>query len=807
MAQNDGSHQAVVAFGRDDLVMQAMLDVQRHEATFNSGSSAQAMAEGSSPARQDSTGSLGNMGPSPYENLLQEQYQQLQRQREQQSKYFQPRQSPRNGSQDSSGGWQSAPPPPQTQNAWLGHLGSSNIGSFGGGPGNAVHLSPRPTHHDVSANTSPYLSAHNSPYFTSSPGDGNNGAVDDFALNHEGMNGVRFPHASSSPRQAGQMLPEGLEEAFAMGLPIMGQGQSPGAFGTAASMPLTGGSYGQLQLQQQQQSQQPHLLPQQPFYADVPITASSLALSDEPQSYGGAPNAEGNINIFHPFAPADQPLPSQAGQQRQAPPFGVQSVFARRMASESSDTSMSSYGGVSGSRQDSLTQRWLDLESAAAFDPGSMPPFPMQGNDSRPPTADGMPPPPVGPYSNGFGGVNMRGAYGSPGFFAHSFRQRTGNLTDSPIKSQSPPLLIIPDSSGTPTYQPQPPPQNPPPILKTENPESRPSPSQQTIPASNLLGIPSGGNQGAGSSFLSPIGPGGPSINVVPSTPTSGLKDTRGIWDMMVAQAQQAQAKTAAHQRKRSLQELGHTGPSSLDEASAIAHARLGMGLGPRRASFAGETFGVVSQDQQVEVRQSAQQGVPSTAPLPGAFPMHPVRLEAPPVRQRSMSESAIEPFLMNLSPEELSTLLSSAQALGMQFPSRRDGNVDPRELAAGDTSAVISRSPSPVWDPPQQSRFNAGMVPATAPADGGFVLSGPEAYGANFIVSNDGRRIDFEPPAGLPLATGPDRNFPMGLAGRAQDFLSVTRTSGHHRAASLQEQQLSGFRNASRNSLLEEQR
>lgn len=725
------------------------------------------------------------------------------------------------------------------------------------------HLSPRGAYQDVSANTSPYLSSHGSPYLPHDrERDHGHGKEDDFTLTDpSGSPFAVFADHNHSPVPGHRPVQNlgGLEEAFALGLPLFNQHPT-----------LTGGPMmhqhhsqqgeegGELSVQRSQAQVQSH--PQAHtgahhplalhgqynphLYPDVPITASTSALSDEPQSYTNI----GHYSAYDPYdVPAATSQPRSITNSVSASASASQThfvnmdlhhapqpQFASRMASQSSDISMSSTQPPS--RQESLTQKWLNLDPSVVLPSfqthngrqmsGPMPPFPTESSGiSHGPFPSHTTHP--RPSSIGQVGPSPPPIPSIP--FLQRLRGHSPSGPDSPVKSQSPPLLIIPDSSAAP-------PSSSRSQLGSDGNTNASGDGNvdgqqrntgghfnQNIPQSNLLGIPSGGNLTGGPNYLSPIGPGGPSINIVPSTPTSGLKESRGIWELMVTQAQQAQAKVAAHGRNRSLQDF-HTRRTGMDEDTQMAQVRLGMemememgqrqgiGFGPRRASYSG---GVPPQGSELQQevfatnpnqiqRQSIAQhpAVPSTAPLPGIFPASGPRqhaLRAPPQRQRSRSESALEPFLWNVSPEDLQNFINNAQMITNDFQLESQGAVDPKNVAMS-TSTIDSRSPSPSPELWQQSmmqqqqqqlqHYGAGMVPSTAPLDGSFVLAGPEAYGANFIIGNDGQKIPFGPQMG-DQDSGRLSNPSLGPILPRDDFLSVATVPQHRRSRSLQDTEL----------------
>jgi hypothetical protein len=121
----------------------------------------------------------------------------------------------------------------------------------------------------------------------------------------------------------------------------------------------------------------------------------------------------------------------------------------------------------------------------------------------------------------------------------------------------------------------------------------------------------------------------------------------------------------------------------------------------------------------------------------PQAF--HAPTLVTPPFRQRTRSEGAINAMVSDfgLSTNIRQQLLEHRQS---------DESIDPRMLMGA--SGMSSRSSTPGFA--VSTTDGAGVVymgsnglPVFVPAQG--VLPGPESFGANFILTNDGRRLSFD--------------------------------------------------------------
>lgn len=248
-------------------------------------------------------------------------------------------------------------------------------------------------------------------------------------------------------------------------------------------------------------------------------------------------------------------------------------------------------------------------------------------------------------------------------------------------------------------------------------------------PGQMTLGIPTGGNMGGhpgSGAFLSPIGPGGPSINIVPSTPTSGLREARGIWEKLAIQAQQNQR--AQH-----------------DQPNASVPAPAGTIPAPpgpqRRASHAGIYVPVtVSEGASLPTQATGQDFIQRDhmTNLPGQYGLASDMMVVPPFRQRTRSEGAISAMVDDNAMRDLQQQwLQHAQS---------DVSIDPRMLMGESTMSSQSSTPgvgSAADDMQGMVYMGANGVPVYVPRYG--VVPGPEAMGANFIVTNDGRRLSFD--------------------------------------------------------------
>lgn len=357
---------------------------------------------------------------------------------------------------------------------------------------------------------------------------------------------------------------------------------------------------------------------------------------------------------------------------------------------------------------------------------------PNNGPIRAPPTRSGtldstdgfpMPPfPPQGTSSPGSGGSRTN----SP---APPSRQprRVKTLSGPQVKPHSPPLLVIPDtSSPSPSITPVP--------LYSNNPNTNPSengknalPGYLHQPGQMTLGIPTGGNAGgptAGGSFLSPIGPGGPSINIVPSTPTSGLREARGIWEKLAIQAQ--------HEQRAKQQQQGESN-------FGTSNGTIPAPQGPlRRASHAGIYVPVTINEGVVMADGVKNDALSTQGQSTGAQAFHAPTLVTPPFRQRTRSEGAIHAMVSDFGlPNAHQQLLEHRQS---------DESIDPRMLMGA--SGMSSRSSTAglaagTTDGAGMVYMGSNGLPVFVPTQG--VIPGPESFGANFILTNDGRRLSFD--------------------------------------------------------------
>ncbi|KAI5450516.1 hypothetical protein NCC49_002973 [Naganishia albida] len=411
----------------------------------------------------------------------------------------------------------------------------------------------------------------------------------------------------------------------------------------------------------------------------------------------------------------------------------MNSISSTRTASSSSSLSASNnllvrtaspLNGNSSATGHALPNRSSTLDSNDGF---AMPPFPTRSTSSP-----------------GSGGSEAN----SPAPFFNQPRRVT-TLSGPQSKPHSPPQLFIPDtSSPSPSMKPA---QLYPSRggLKEGMPgHGRQGSSGYTHQTGQMtLGIPTGGNLGGHhgtGSFLSPIGPGGPSINIVPSTPTSGLREARGIWEKLAIQAHQNQ-----HAQKHQ---------SGLSDASGTIPAPQGP---PRRASHAGIYVPVTVNEGTAGTGTSGNQAAaqpPALLPAQYGLPTH---MLPPALRQRTRSEGAISAMISESGMQDL-----QQQWLEQQ---RSNESVDPR-MVMGQSAMSSASSAVAIGQDLGDMQGIVYMSPDGTPTyvrrQG--VVPGPEALGANFIVTNDGRRLSFDSRLNRAAALyGPGAN---GLAGSNQE-------------------------------------
>ena len=284
-----------------------------------------------------------------------------------------------------------------------------------------------------------------------------------------------------------------------------------------------------------------------------------------------------------------------------------------------------------------------------------------------------------------------------------------------------------------------------------------------------FLGIPSGGNFTMKDTYLSPIGPGGPSINIVPSTPISGLKDGKGIWEKLAMQAQAAQGSDAA-------QAAGISAPSLTDHLESSAEKAS------RRASHSGNY--IQRAPVQLDIATANQAlyqmgGAPNTAPYATADPTAEATraLTAPFLRQRSRSEGQMQNLFSQFDIEAIRQLfgdqgsddaisLSAHSSGGISNPADAPPGVDPKMVMAAtfgttgnyqyDTSNLRGSGGSDAGQAEQASQDHQGMSDAAAFAalvggqngEGGkssYVITGVDPNGTTYILTRDGRRLSFD--------------------------------------------------------------
>lgn len=455
-------------------------------------------------------------------------------------------------------------------------------------------------------------------------------------------------------------------------------------------------------------------------------------------------DAMGRVDMSLPTPDATAPLRMMAALDASGT-----SEFGRRMNSISSTRTASSSSSLSASNNPVLrtasplngqlsgTGRALPARSSTldSNDGFAMPPFPTRSTSSP-----------------GSGGSESN----SPAPFFNQPRRVT-TLSGPQSKPHSPPQLFIPDtSSPSPSVKPAQLYPSRGGLKESAKGMGREASSGYAHQTGQMtLGIPTGGNMGGHhgtGSFLSPIGPGGPSINIVPSTPTSGLREARGIWEKLAIQAQQNQH--AQHHQ------------SGLSDPTGTIPAPQGP---PRRASYAG-IYVPVTANEGVEVPGApGNQIAPQAQPvLPAQYGLPAHMLVTPPLRQRTRSEGAISTVISE----------SGMQDLQQQWLEQQQANesVDPRMLMG--ESTMSSESSTPAMGPnlgDMQGMVYTGPngAPMYLPRQG--VVPGPEVLGANFIVTNDGRRLSFDSRLERAFALyGPD------VSGAPQTRLEGGRTGTH---------------------------
>lgn len=481
------------------------------------------------------------------------------------------------------------------------------------------------------------------------------------------------------------------------------------------------------------------------------------------------------------------------------------SEFARRMNSEASDytlESMASSGEthrnepVSGNLVDEQFQREVmnmlrsqmnaaDRETQSQSQGLAMPPLPI-GGAVPPPRGQPLQGPATTPQQFLERVQGQVRSMAPPTFVSSPHFKSAGTFNQT--KPHSPPALTIPDSGvSSPKSQPVQMPyphqrsQEPVPsqLRHHHHPESMPPPPvpslggaqmQSQIPAQNnmFLGIPSGGNLTMKDSYLSPIGPGGPSINIVPSTPISGLKDGKGIWEKLAMQAQAAQGSDSS-------QSAGISAPSLTNHLESSAEKTS------RRASHSGNYIQRAPMQLDIATANQAlfqMASAPNTAPYAaGAAPDANRALTAPFLRQRSRSEGQMQNLFSQFDIEAIRQLFGdqgSDEALsvsghssgGMSNPPDAAPAVDPKMVMAAsfgttgnyqyDTSNLRGSGGSDAGHGEQASQDAQGMSDAAAFAalvggqngEGGqssYVITGVDPNGTTYILTRDGRRLSFD--------------------------------------------------------------
>jgi len=511
-----------------------------------------------------------------------------------------------------------------------------------------------------------------------------------------------------------------------------------------------------------------------------------------------------------PFEPSSQNQLSNASNQ----PMEPMSEFARRMNSESSDHTLESMasmtgelngnGQASGNLVDEQFQREVMSMLRNQMEAGEQEAF-SQGLGMPPLPSNGAVPPPRSQQQHELQSATQATSpqmfieqmqtqvrsMAPPTFVSSPHFKSTGTFNQT--KPHSPPALIIPDNSvpspkSLPAQIPYPHQrmQDPGPsqLRQLHQPETMPPPRsippfgsghlQSQVPTQNnmFLGIPSGGNFTTKDAYLSPIGPGGPSINIVPSTPISGLKDGKGIWEKLAVQAQAQQGGSGG----ASAGPLpGQSEPSSL-----IGGFDTQMQKSLRRASHSGNYIQRAPSHLDLTSDEQALQRLncfPNTAPFAAGSPMLPKSaLAAPYIRQRSRSEGQLQTVFSQFDIEAIRQLfgdqgsddavsLSGHSSTGQNSVTEVPPGVDPKMVMAAsfgtignyqyDTSNLRGSGGSDAGHG-ESSQDAQGTTDAAAFAalvggstgEGGqnsYVITGVDPNGTTYILTRDGRRLSFD--------------------------------------------------------------
>lgn len=495
-------------------------------------------------------------------------------------------------------------------------------------------------------------------------------------------------------------------------------------------------------------------------------TVGGMLLVNEPASYED--DSSTTRYAAHPPPPSGPMGPSANTTLSQL----AMSEFAKRMNSEASDKTMDSYDSIDSmddlrrneQQRQHITTMNVQIQSGWDQNGFALPPLPAG--------PDPMAPFPVWPAAHSNAQANHGSAKATGGGPVRHDSLPTENrphpastLSNSPhfrpggqfsqTKPHSPPALIIPDDTHpSPHVQPAQVPYphqrindpGPSRLRQHHHPQASDDLSTRGLqtqasdaPPQNkmFLGIPSGGNVTMKDTYLSPIGPGGPSINIVPSTPISGLKDGKGIWDKMAIQAQQQQQQQQQQQHGQG--PLPTSAQVKQEQEMTFPHHSLftvPVDKNVRRASHSGnyiqhapshlELQGRVSNSFEYELATAAATGF-ITSDRGGA-------LSAPAPRQRSRSEGQMQKMLSQFDPNLFKAFSggsgngSSDDALSVSNQSSYSGvgteqgfstsSVDPKMVMAAAFGPVSAAHPqdacqhqAPLRDVSMvTSDFNAGL-------------------------------------------------------------------------------------------------
>jgi hypothetical protein len=551
-----------------------------------------------------------------------------------------------------------------------------------------------------------------------------------------------------------------------------------------------------------------------------------MILVNEPASY----EPTQGINMNHYQTLPEVPISERSRRLNFRTGSGEEvSEFARRMNSEASDQTMDSMES-SGELSANGFQSGNALNGQFQQDVMHILRRQMEGRDQQNNRSFdmGMPPLPVDHHMQPFQNQNrppdtfrdhMQGQRAPPTFTNSPHFKASGNFSQA--KPHSPPALIIPDNNS---------PSPKPAASQVPYPHQRPadigpsqlrqnhrpglimpgSGSQAGLPPQNnmFLGIPTGGNITMKDAYLSPIGPGGPSINIVPSTPISGLKDGKGIWEKLAVQAQAQQNGQEADKAGR---------------MSSLVNP-FGSALDRRRASHSGNYIQRAPTQLDLVASNLALQGL-ANAPGTAPFVYHPVgpppvALSAPPIRQRSRSEGQLQDLFLQFDIQQIREMFGEQGASeaasvtgstsgGTDSRGEVPPGVDPKMVMSAsfgtngnyqyDTSNLRSSSGSDGGHGDSQQSYHsqdagyasdAAAFAALVNSQGGnaaqntHVITGVDPHGTTYILTRDGRRLSFDSRMARHLAlldaNSPDyRNATAALGLQSRDCSDVNLHSG----------------------------